>query len=191
MNQNRNRRFQKTEQRIQDYAMELLKSDPDTVLTVSAICEGLPINRSSFYLHYKDVQDVLDDLLLRFHAEHMELIHKENVFDAESPLRAALNLSINFLIKNESFYRYYFDHCEYSPLVGSCAEECLELLMPPYETHAGLSELQLLYLKEFIQAGNWAVMKRWLNNDKTDSIKELCTLFFAVTGHLEPVNARN
>lgn len=54
------RRVRYTKQALKDSLLELLKEKPISKVTVSAICEKADINRSSFYLHYRDAYDLME-----------------------------------------------------------------------------------------------------------------------------------
>ena len=55
----RNRRVRITMQAIRDALFELLKHTPIERITVSSICRLADINRSTFYVHYRDAFDLL------------------------------------------------------------------------------------------------------------------------------------
>ncbi|MCR5089112.1 MAG: TetR/AcrR family transcriptional regulator [Oscillospiraceae bacterium] len=185
MNRSNNLRFQKTEQRILDCAVHLLETEPDSVLTVSAVCEELSINRSSFYIHHRSIQSVLDAIQTRYHAEHLEQLARENVLSEESPTAAAIRLCIDFILERHSFYAYYAKYSGNHSLLGQHSLECLELLTPGIQSCFALSDSQLAYLGEFIQGGIVAVMKRSLSGSREDSAEEIGELFAAIIRPLE------
>ena len=57
------RRTRYTRQIIKDSFLDLLKEKPFSKITVTELCRISEINRGTFYLHYYDIDDVLDDLL--------------------------------------------------------------------------------------------------------------------------------
>lgn len=57
------RRTRYTRQTIKDSFLSLLKEKPFSRITVTELCRLSEINRGTFYLHYYDIDDVLDDLL--------------------------------------------------------------------------------------------------------------------------------
>ena len=57
------RRTRYTRQAIKAAMLRLMEKKPYSRLTVTEICKAAEINRGTFYLHYYDVEDVLDDLL--------------------------------------------------------------------------------------------------------------------------------
>ena len=57
------RRTRYTQQTIKDSFLSLLKEKPFSKITVTEVCRMSEINRGTFYLHYYDIDDVLDSLL--------------------------------------------------------------------------------------------------------------------------------
>ncbi len=57
------RRTKYTRKAIRDALMELLNTKPYSKISVTEICRLAEINRGTFYIHYYDVDDVLDDIL--------------------------------------------------------------------------------------------------------------------------------
>lgn len=54
-----NRRVQFTKTALRDAMIELITEKPLTSITVKDVCARADINRSTFYLHYKDVDSLL------------------------------------------------------------------------------------------------------------------------------------
>ena len=57
------RRTKYTRQAIKDTFLALLEKKSFSKITVTEICKLAEINRGTFYLHYYDMDDVLDDIL--------------------------------------------------------------------------------------------------------------------------------
>ena len=75
---------------IQDALLELLQSTPYEKITVTALCKQSEITRATFYLHYNNIDDVLEELL----DDALRLTE----FDAIQPLPSAIS---NRIIENE------------------------------------------------------------------------------------------
>ncbi len=77
------RRTKYTRKAIRDAFVELLNTKPYSKISVTEICRLAEINRGTFYIHYYDVDDVLDDILnLSFSGvsdtiDHVLCPHKE------------------------------------------------------------------------------------------------------------------
>ena len=52
-----------TRKTIKDAMLELLTVQPFEKITVAALCRQAEITRATFYLHYKDINEVLNELL--------------------------------------------------------------------------------------------------------------------------------
>lgn len=62
MNQKNNLRFQEMDRKIREYFLSALSEREPDKITVQEICAHVGINRSSFYLHYRDVYDLLETM---------------------------------------------------------------------------------------------------------------------------------
>ena len=67
-------RFRKTELSIRAAFFELLKSRRISEITVAEISRKAMLGRGTFYLHYKDIHDLLDTLENEY-VEALSLIH--------------------------------------------------------------------------------------------------------------------
>lgn len=52
-----------TRNTVKDALLELLEEQPFEKITVAAICRQAEITRATFYLHFQDIDEVLDELL--------------------------------------------------------------------------------------------------------------------------------
>ena len=53
-------RIQKTEKAIRDASLDIRRKQPLEKIKVRTICQRAMINTSTFYNHYRDVQDLSD-----------------------------------------------------------------------------------------------------------------------------------
>ena len=60
-------RVQKTRNNIHQVFFKLLKEKPISRITVSEICQQCQINRSTFYKHYADPYDLLENRRILSH----------------------------------------------------------------------------------------------------------------------------
>ena len=62
-NSSGDRRTRYTRNAIRSSLLSLMQQKPFSRITVTEICRASEINRGTFYLHYYDLDDVLDDLI--------------------------------------------------------------------------------------------------------------------------------
>lgn len=60
------RRVKYTKMVLRDSLIHLLQDKPLPRITVKAICEGADVNRATYYAHYKDQYDQMDQIELEF-----------------------------------------------------------------------------------------------------------------------------
>ena len=56
------RRVKMTKKMIKDAYIELLETNPDKRLSITEICQRADINRSTFYMHYEDVNQLVKEI---------------------------------------------------------------------------------------------------------------------------------
>ena len=102
-------RVVKTLESIDQALLTCLKSKPFTKISVGALCEEARINRTTFYKHYRDKYDLLDDYISRIMTE----FRKENdvVFvDAdpesinEDRYKMPFRKTVDFIISRKEIY---------------------------------------------------------------------------------------
>lgn len=63
------RRTRYTRQIIRDTLLELMGEKGFSHVTVTEVCKRAELNRGTFYLHYLDLNDVLDDIFMELMSE--------------------------------------------------------------------------------------------------------------------------
>ena len=100
----RNQKFIKTKNKIEKAFIELIDEKGFEQVSVSDICDRASLNRTTFYTHYFNINDLLEKL------ENEKMMELTNRFtDKElnnnfEKIRAALS----FVKENKSFYKIYF-----------------------------------------------------------------------------------
>lgn len=101
---NKNLKFIRTKNKIEKAFIELIDEKGFDKVSVSDICNRASLNRTTFYTHYFNINDLLEKL------ENEKMMELTNRFtDKElknnfEKIRAALS----FVKENQSFYKIYF-----------------------------------------------------------------------------------
>lgn len=117
------RRTLYTKNMIKDSLLELLKHTPYEKITVTSICKQSEITRATFYLHYNNIDEVLDEVL-------------------DEALRLT-ELDDHFSISSSHLFAYAGTEKAFSP-----AREDPDTLLPPCQRAASNPKYRVLFLDE-------------------------------------------
>lgn len=168
MNTKNNQRYQDTEILIQKTLLELASTTDIRRITIRAICDRAGINRSTFYAHYLDINDLVDKMG-RSMMQDIGLLFKDsdnpmNFFITE-PLLAKMILYVK---EHRDFFDIYLNHYRQS------ADDNFSLLWQdwslPYMQSLGIAdEAESWYHFTFFKAGFLAVLSQWIRNGCPES----------------------
>lgn len=155
-------------------------------ITVKEICEKAGVNRSTFYLHYETVGDLLN--------EAMENIYKKflSVFEANaSELIGSLGQKklkdlifitsdylypyLNFVKENKKIFRAAFrnpDSVQSDIRLGELKRYVLEPILSRFRIPA---EEQHYWISYYIH-GTMAIIREWLLEDCRDSVEKIADI---------------
>ena len=80
------RRVRKTRQQLQDGFIYLRKQKDLKDITVKELCELTDLNRGTFYLHYKDIYDLSEQLEESLFVSFQEVLDKHSITYEEKPI---------------------------------------------------------------------------------------------------------
>lgn len=156
------RRVIKTKERLYQVLIQLLAQKPIKDITVKELSEQADINRATFYLHYTDVFDLLEQVELDV-VHKFEIICKDFTanFTDEQFLSAFSHL-LTLIRENREFCTALFsnnsDKRFFEMLVKVVIEKCFR---PEYYSDYGFA---------FALAGCVGIIMRWMRADMQDPI---------------------
>ena len=149
MNTKNNQRYLDTEEKLQKEFISLLKTKEPEKITVRELCDKAGIHRSSFYLHYVDVYDLMEKIEKKLSVQCGELFTtpKQNYSLGECFVRL-----FYFVRDHQDFYRYYLirNHT-ITVLDGAIAESSVSSLHEFAEKLGLKNETELFYHQEFLR----------------------------------------
>lgn len=156
------RRVKMTKRLIKEAYIELLERNPSKRLSITDICKVADINRSTFYMHYEDVnqlvRDIEDDLL--------DCIpYPQNITGGLSESEQFIFLlekTFEYIRENKKYFSIVFVHVENTSFQKRIAQTILER----YKSIA-FSDDTLTTKYGFIFCINGAVgiIKEWISDD--------------------------
>ena len=160
--------------------LELLDKKDYEFITIKEICQKAGVNRSTFYLHYENIDDLL--------AETIETINKkfQSTFDNKKLNPTALDKKDLFLIddqhlvpylnlikQNKKVYKLIHNKPQLFNNQGAFQKLYAELFQVILEKY-GVSKQDREYIFAFFSFGVVAIIQKWVVHDCQDDICFVC-----------------
>ena len=161
MNTKNNKRRRESTAKMESVFMNLLQTKELNKISVSDICKGANLNRSTFYANYLDIYDLADKVSKNLEDEFLNLYK----FERDNRLRNHDFLKLFIHIKdNQQLYKTYFKldniNCN---IVGIDTEDAEKYFDMKY----------IEYNIEFFKSGFNAIVKKWLDSGCKESPEEM------------------
>lgn len=164
-----NRRSKLTRKLFRQALKEELKSNKLSELSVRRICQQADMNRSTFYLHYHNIQDLLEETIDVF-ISHYPLENQYGVVEREDIIR-----SIHFIKENKIvFCKFVQSGILLERLITQLKRNFNNQQFWPHHTTVNLN--RFIALTHYVIAGSNALLIYWLDNESDISIDELAEM---------------
>ena len=178
MNTKNNLRFRESQCRLENAMLELMNQTDFEKITVRKLCETAQVNRSTFYAHFVDLYDMLEQMESRLHQELLDslpaTVNPEDMFFSPQ----VLVLFLQHIRAHRHFYRIALRTRKEFPLPQSFEPMWNQVIKPRCRAAGILSEAEMMYYFVYFQAGFTMVLKRWVDCDcqesETDLAATLC-----------------
>lgn len=100
---NKDRRVRKTQEVLKKSLIKLMKDKSINSITVKELCEKADINRGTFYLHYKDVFHMLEEIEKELFKEFQEMILSHEISPDNIQTKPILKDIFTFIAQNSDF----------------------------------------------------------------------------------------
>lgn len=170
-----NRRVRYTRMALRESLLALLQEMPINRITVSKVCEQADVNRSTFYLYYKDVYDLLDQIQGEFMAE-LEAVMK--TITIMVPTTQILRKIYEVIYKNRDLCRVIFGRYgdkEFMKRIGDFPKEQF-VKNWKQNNQDNLDEHTLAYLYTFNTYTNIGVIDQWCASNFNETPEQLAHL---------------
>lgn len=177
MNTKNNKRSRNTDEAIirAFYTVLLQKKRTVSKVTVREICEEAGINRSTFYAHYRDAFDVLEQVEAHMAKNLTEAFLQK--IDAGGHIDECFESLFAFVKEYRDFYAIYLNETRTSGLIGLAREAYMDRLKNLSWKELGFaSPEEFGYHEDFYLAGMSAMIRRWVNTGCRESPREMCEI---------------
>ncbi len=182
MNRSESKYFN-TAQKMDEALLSLLQKKDFEYITVKEICAAAGVNRSTFYLHYETVGDLLDESLSymnRRFVDHMNesaesfIAKLKTCPDAELYLITPEYLTpyLTYIRDNRTLYRAVLRRPK-AFRADAASGAMFRYIFEPILERCGVPKEKRRYYMSFYLNGIAAVIEEWLQTDCTDSVEDM------------------
>lgn len=163
--------------------LELLEQKDFEYITVKEICKKAGVNRSTFYLHYETVDDLLSESVEYINKHFLDYM-KINSIDFASKLHDCpleeLNLItpqyltpyLSYIKEHKSIFRTTVKNAGVLNLDKSYSA-MFKYIITPIMDRFKIPQERRNYIMSFYISGLMAIISEWLKDDCKDSIEEV------------------
>ena len=169
-------RVRLTKQIIRDSLVPLMKKYPISRISIKMLCESAGINRSTFYAHYSDVYDLLQQIQQECIGELSARI-SGNAFSEQNMLTVqALEQILSYAKANAELFEVLLsengDFAFQRDIMRLSQQKTIDELRHMRHLDAGVSE----YLQYFVVNGALGVIQKWFAGGMKESVPEMAKL---------------
>ena len=182
MNKNESR-YQSTAILFDEALINLLEQKDIDYITIKEICNKAGVNRSTFYLHYENISDLINEcmeyvnqkFLSKFEQDTGLFIEKINESELEELYLIKSKYLIpylNFIKENKNIFKATFlnpNGMQASKRMISLEKYVIFPIMKRYK----IPEEKTKYILSFYLHGIIAIIKEWVKNDCYETIEEI------------------
>ena len=181
MNKNESKYFN-TAKKMNDALIALLETKEYEYITIKEICHIANVNRSTFYLHYSNMNDLLEETIkslnLSFNS-HFKSKENESTIISKDNLEDLLLINddnlipyLNFIKENKNIYKVLKNHPQLFN-ANKTYEQMFRKLFVPIMNRFGLDEKWHKYLMDFYISGLTSIVLDWVYGDCKIPVQEV------------------
>ena len=176
MNTKNNQRYLDTEKLIQNTLLSLAQEKDIHKVTVRAICETAHINRSSFYLHYLDIHDLIYKMGLEMMNDVGAMMRRSGSVIDFFLVPDNLAQMIDYVKEHQTFFDIYLTH--YTATASESFSLLWESAAKPYmyEHYGTIDEDEMWYHFSFFKAGFISVLGEWIHRGCPETPEKLAEI---------------
>ncbi|MGN8644540.1 TetR/AcrR family transcriptional regulator [Gracilibacillus sp. HCP3S3_G5_1] len=166
------RRKKYTQMVLKNSLIQLMNEKTFSSITVKEVCLRADINRSTFYTHFNDVQDLLDSIEEEIIEEMNKSLQALKFAKEEESIKMTEKL-LEYVRERKEIFEALLENntgTSFEKRMMDIAKLCVMDNTPITNTEVAS------YLSTFIISGSVHVIKDWLFNDHKQSPKEMAEL---------------
>ena len=167
----------------------LLEKKEYEFITIKEICEKAGVNRSTFYLHYESIDDLLEETISNTNKKFQDVFNNKTINPRILPKEDLYFIKedelipyLNFVKTNKRIYKLMF---KYSYIFKGeiqfkkFYDEIFEIVLDKYEVIKQEKDFVFAYYT----SGVLAIIKKWIENDCIDDISFITNLIIKLVNY--------
>lgn len=168
------RRIRKTKKALLQALTKLMSEKKINSITVKELTDLADVNRSTFYLYYEDIFDMVEKIESEILIDFTEAFNK---FKKETPsndsLLSFLTYLFGFIQRNAEMFKILLGPDGDYPFLEKL-KETIKVSQPPIDSPC--SKVNFYYLMPYIISGCIGLIQQWLNDNMKVSPKEMAVI---------------
>ena len=152
--------------------LSLLEEKDYKFITVKEICKRAGVNRSTFYLHYENINELLEETIELLNERFVSSFPKELVISAKGRILTSpefLTPYLNFVKDNKRTYKLIHQKPELFSADKAFRKMYKNIFNPALDSF-NVDEKEKKYVFEFYTKGSLAIIQKWVEEDCKDDI---------------------
>ena len=167
----------------------LLEKKEYEYITVKEICEKAGVNRSTFYLHYECIDDLLIETLEMINNKFTSTFHNTTINVKHSTKDELFLINdkylipyLNFIKENKRVYKLIHDKpyiFKKQSTFEKYYQEIFSIILDKY----GVIPDEKEYIFSYFSSGLVAIIQKWIEKDCVDDIEMIANIMKKVIGY--------
>lgn len=154
-----NQRVRLTKTLFKNALIQLLSEKTLYEITIQELCQKAELNRTTFYKHYQNIRDLLDEIENET-LERSILCMKQISIEKEASITTPLFHFLCYIRDNADTYRLLLSpHNDFNTKLLAPA---INFLKEASENYSQLTEAASIYYYEYILSGSMTIIRNWL-----------------------------
>ncbi len=174
-------KFFNTALKMNDALFQLLENYDFNDITISQICQKAGVNRSTFYAHYDNTFDLLEETHQNFVSQFFSIYElKESEIENLDKQNSVFITSkyllpyLEFIKKNKKLFKLYFNNLQTFMPDEVFNQLINKVFIPVLKKHNVTDKTVIEYMAQYYLMGITAITIKWLDRDCADDVHFVC-----------------
>ncbi|WP_270659816.1 TetR/AcrR family transcriptional regulator [Enterococcus thailandicus] len=179
-----NKRILMTKRLLREGLLELLKTKELNQITIKDLCEFSQINRSTFYRHYNNIMEILEEYLKEI--QRMIITCYQDISLGKN-IQSSIFQVIEYIYFNKE-QCFFFQKKEILTIFLNIINPMFYKNMDEISKYSKHSKIEQKYLPLILINATEIILSEWFNSDTKESPEEITSLILNVSKKISGVS---